>query len=371
MLSSMMSRRLLLVTLALGSGWAAPAAESDADRHFLYVATPGIRNYLEFGGAGLLVFDIDRDHRFVRRIDTPAASAAKPENIKGICASARTGMLYFTTLTTLYCVDLVTDKTLWERRLPGGCDRPSIRPDGAFLYVPSLEGPYWNVVAGDTGEVVKQVETKSGSHNTVRSLDGKRMFLAGLRSPSLTVCDTSSHEIVGTVGPFSHSIRPFTVNGKGTTCFVNVNDLLGFEVGNITTGNKVCRVEVSGFEKGTVKRHGCPSHGIGLTPNEEELWLCDGANNRLHIFDATQVPPRQIQSIGLREQPGWITFSLDGKFAYPSTGEVINTATKQIVYLLTDEEGRQVHSEKMIEVVMRNKKPVTTGDQFGVGRNSE
>ena len=41
------------------------------ERHYLYVVAPGIRNYLEFGGAGILVFDIDNDHKFVKRIATP------------------------------------------------------------------------------------------------------------------------------------------------------------------------------------------------------------------------------------------------------------------------------------------------------------
>ena len=39
----------------------------------------------------------------------------------------------------------------------------------------------------------------------------------------------------------------------------------------------------------------------------------------------------------MRDQPGWITFSLDGRYAYPSTGEVIDT-TKKIVAALKDEE---------------------------------
>ena len=51
------------------------------------------------------------------------------------------------------------------------------------------------------------------------------------------------------------------------------------------------------------------------------------------------MPPKQTTSIKLREQPGWVTFSLDGKYAYPSTGEVIDTATKKIVAALTDEKG--------------------------------
>jgi hypothetical protein len=362
--------RLLAVLLgALLAQPTAPAAEPDAaDRHLLYVVAPGIRNDLEFGGAGVLVFDRDRDFAFVKRIETPASRKEHPENIKGVCANAGTRRLYFTTLTRLYCLDLVSEQTLWDRALPGGCDRPAMTPDGKLLYVPSFEGPHWNVVDAAGGDIVAKIEPKSGSHNTVCGLDGKRAYLAGLHSPLLTVVDTQTQKVVQTVGPFSAPIRPFTVNGAQTLCFVNVNELLGFEVGDLTTGKKLYRVEVEGFKKGPTKRHGCPSHGIGLTPDEKELWLCDAFNSRVHVFDATVTPPKQVASVALREQPGWVTFSLDGRLAYPSTGEVIDTKTRKIVAALQDEKGRQVHSEKLVEIDFRGAVPVRAGDQFGLGR---
>ena len=40
------------------------------------------------------------------------------------------------------------------------------------------------------------------------------------------------------------------------------------------------------------------------------------------------MPPRQVATIELRDQPGWVTFSMDGRYAYPSTGEIIDTATR-------------------------------------------
>jgi DNA-binding beta-propeller fold protein YncE len=158
------------------------------------------------------------------------------------------------------------------------------------------------------------------------------------------------------------------VNGKETRCYVNVNELLGFEVGDITTGKQLHRVEVSGFAKGPVKRHGCPSHGVGLTPDEKEVWVTDAHNQRMHIFDNTVAPPKQVESIQVRDEPGWITFSIDGKYAWPSTGDVIDTATRKIVTQLTDEKGRAVQSEKMIEVHLQGKKLVGLGNQFGIGR---
>jgi hypothetical protein len=125
---------------------------------------------------------------------------------------------------------------------------------------------------------------------------------------------------------------------------------------------------VKGVPVGQPKRHGCPSHGIALAPDEREIWLCDAFNSCLHIFDAAVSPPEQGQSIALREQPGWITFSRDGTFAYPSTGEIIDAKSRKIIAALSDEEGRPVHSEKMLEIDFRDGKPSETGDQFGLGR---
>lgn len=356
--------RLVSLALLLAAGQHALAQE----KHFLYVAVPGIRNYVEYGGIGILVFDIDNGYRFVKRIPTWVVPPGKqPENVKGIAASAQTGKLYVSTMNRLAAFDVYSEKKVWGRPYEGGCDRMAISRDGQTLYVPSFEGPFWNVVNAATGDIITKIQTNSGAHNTVASPDGTRVYLAGLHSPLLSVADTTSQKVVQTVGPFANSIRPFTINGKRTLCFVNVNELLGFEVGDLKTGKMLYRVEVQGFQKGPVKRHGCPSHGIGLTPDEKELWVTDGANNRLHIFDATVMPPKQVASIQVRDMPGWVSFSIDGRFAYSSTGEVIDTHTRQIVAALQDETGRQVQSEKLLELVFDGAKLVRAGNQFGIG----
>jgi hypothetical protein len=58
---------------------------------------------------------------------------------------------------------------------------------------------------------------------------------------------------------------------------------------------------------------------------------------------------------------------MDGRFAYSSTGEIIDVATKRIVAALQDETGRQVQSEKMLDLIITNGKVVRVGNQFGVG----
>ncbi len=361
---------MLLLHFTRVSAPGASAQINAGEKRLLYVATPGIRDYLEYGGHGVLVFDIGHGHQFVKRIPLAGVDEkGKPLNVKGIAANATTKRLYVTTTRTLTCLDLVTEKMLWEKAYDGGCDRLALGPDGKVIYLPSLEKAHWHVVDALTGDVIKRLEPGSGAHNTIYGLNGAHAYLAGLKSPLLRITETRTHTVLREVGPFSNVIRPFTVNGEGTLCFVNVNELLGFEIGDLTTGKKLHRIEVRGFGNGPTQRHGCPSHGIGLTPDEKEIWLADSHNRRVHIFDATVMPPRQVESLVMRDEPGWITFSIDGRYAYPSTGDVIDTATRKIVAGLKDEKGAEVQSEKLLEIDFAKGQPVRAGDQFGLGRN--
>ena len=346
----------------------ASSAPKQSQQHLLYVASPGVRNYTEYGGAGVLVFDIDQGYAFVRRIPTwNVADGEKPENVKGIVASANTGRIYVTSLTHTIAIDAVSGKVIWDKAFEGGCDRLAISPDGKALYIPQFEGPSWHVVNADTGDVITTITTNSGSHNTIYSADGAHVYLAGLRSPILSVADTKTQKVGGQVGPFANSIRPFTVNGKNSLVFVNVNGLLGFEVGDLKTGKKLYHIEVEGYKQGEVKRHGCPSHGIALTADEKELWVADCANTAIHVFDATVMPPKQKTSLKMRDCVGWISFSMDGKVAYSSTGEVVDVASKKIVATLKDEMGRDVQSEKLLDLTMVDGKVIKVGNQFGIG----
>ena len=362
--------RFLLSCLVLSIS--AELISAAGSRHLVYVASPGIRNYLEYGGIGILVFDVDDGYKFVRRIPTwTVPEGKKAENVKGIAASAKTGTVYVTSLDSMIAIDAVTGKTLWSKTYSGGCDRMAISPDGTVLYVPELEGPAWHVVNAATGDVITTIETNSGSHNTIWSVDGRYVYLAGLKSPLLSIADSKTNKVVKTVGPFENVIRPFTVNGRGSLVFVNENGLLGFEIGDLRTGRKLYHVEVQGYPKGPVKRHGCPSHGIALTPDERELWLADCANDAIHVFDSTVMPPKQMTTIKARDCVGWVSFSMDGKVAYSSTGEIIDVATKKVIASLRDENGHDVQSEKVLDLRIEDGTVVQAGNQFGVGQQPQ
>jgi DNA-binding beta-propeller fold protein YncE len=362
--------RLKLVLLLAGALLlsAATVKSQPGIHHYLYVAVPGIRDYLGYGGHGLLVFDMDNNHQFVKRIETRGYHPnKKPSNVKGIAVSVTLNSVYISTLESLQRIDLASGKITWEKFMPEGCDRMSISPDGKTMYLPSLENKYWYVVDCATGEITKKIPGFIRSHNTVFGPSGNHVYLDDIGSPWLKVADTKTNAVTGKVGPFGNFIRPFTINGAETRVYVTVDSLLGFEVGDLKTGKVLDRILVEGWETGRVRRHGNPSHGIGLTPDEKEIWLCDGFNMRLHVFSATP-PYQQLTTIPLQDMPGWVTFSIDGKYAYPSSGEVIDVKTRKILTTLKDENYNSVASEKMVQIDMQDGKAVAAGDQFGIGR---
>jgi hypothetical protein len=113
---------------------------------------------------------------------------------------------------------------------------------------------------------------------------------------------------------------------------------------------------------------GAQLKGVSVAHDEKELWVADGPNKYVHIFDATAMPPKYKVSMQLRGEPGWFTCSLDGKLMYPSSGEVIDIASRNIIATLEDEKGRHVESEKLLQIDFVGGKPVRAGDEFCFGQ---
>src|ERR1051325_10405946 len=120
----------LLLGFALTSnGSAAPAGE----KHYLYMSTPDAAQK-GGSGAGILIYDIEDGHRFVRRIDIPSFK----EGLRGFCASAKQRAAYFsTTGARLGCFDLESEKILWDRTYEASCDRACVTLDGKRIYAPT------------------------------------------------------------------------------------------------------------------------------------------------------------------------------------------------------------------------------------------
>jgi len=188
------------------------------------------------------------------------------------------------------------------------------------------------------------------------------------------VADTATNKLIGKVGPFSKGIRPFCVTDDEKYVFANVDWLLGFEVaagpgaGSKTSGKMLHRIQAATPASRLAQipkppehmPHSTFSHGINIRPDQKEVWVVDGVYGYVYIYDVSKMPPHQVASVPLFQEPveqphpGWITFGLDGTYAYPDGGAVIDTRTKKVV-------ARIPTSEKLIEIDFRDGKPVRAG----------
>jgi DNA-binding beta-propeller fold protein YncE len=400
----------VLVLLALE---ALPAAE----QNLLYVArAPRDRSGFRTLLPSIEIFDIDNDHLLVRVIplDVPAGTAPV-SNIRGITASAATEKLYISHYGSykdlrpggplsghVLALDLGTDRVLWNRAYASSVDRGAVTPSGRQLFMPSGElaqTPFFYTIDGATGDErpENRITVASHTHNTVVTLSGSRVFMTAFGAfsnrnfePFIHVADTQTLKLVAKIGPFDAHVRPITINGSATLVFANVNNLIGFQVGDVTTG-KVLYTASAPVDKDSKPGHKADvSHGISMTADETEVWVVDQVNSGVHVFDVSglpESPPVWKQYIdthdgseqdaegnylygesGIVNQPGWIMSTIDGRYLYPESGEIIDVAAKKVVGQLIGANGNYVHSRFALEVDFRNGEVAQVGDQQGVGR---
>ena len=333
--------------------------------------------------SGVSIYDINDSHKLLRSFDVPETA-----DYKGISASVQLGKLYLTSnlKDDLLCIDLATESIDWRRHYSDGyADSQAITPDGKTLYVPLRDGDSWWVIDAATGDPKGKIPVAHGKnyedhpiggigpHNTWMNPDGTRVYMSVLTVPYVYIADTRTNQVIGKVGPFSKGIRPFTVTNDEKYVFVNVDWLLGFEVAAARTGDQwggkmLYRVEAHTPESRLAqvpnpperKPHSTMSHGINIRPDQKEIWMVDGIYGYVYVYDVTSMPPKHIADVPLfkdpKEQPrpGWISFSLDGRYAYPDGGAVIDSDTKKVV-------ARIPTSEKLIEIDFRDSKPIKAG----------
>jgi len=347
------------------------------DRHLVYVALPGSLEAPGYrNGVGVVVLDAQNDYIFVKRIPTwDYAGSVSPEQIAGFAASAITNMMYVSARGRIGAWDLATDKKVWDTELDGACcERPQLTADGKYLVVGSDLKDFWYVLEPRTGKLLHKLEAPEspGAHNLNLSPDGKLAFMSP-NNPVMTISDVASGKIVKTI-TFSDHIRPFVLNHDATKVYANINNMAGFEIADVATGKILHHIEVAGDWKAkwtaTPKPkipHGCPSHGIALVNNESEIWVADGVNDLIHIFDNTKATPVEVATIKPTHGVYWLTPGLDGKLIYVSSGDIIDAKTRKIVGSMNDEYGKPMYAEKLLDMTFRDGKIRRVANAFGNG----
>lgn len=315
-------------------------------------------------GNGILVFDIDHGHRFVKRIEIPVFQ----EGLRGFTGNAKTHCVYFsTTSRRLGCFDVEQEKVLWEKVLPAGCDRSSITPDGTKIYVPS---GWWYrgddsgflVVNAADGALLKRIPVGLQAHNSLVSLDGRHVFLG--TETKLTMFDTKTDRVLKEIKDVGEQgVFPFTVDRRNRLAYVCLGKHVGVDVVDLEKGKVLHRVMAG---DNPIEHR---THGVGLTPDETELWISDQVGQKLFIFDATKMPPTPKGHVELSiGGHGWVCFSLDGRYAWSHTPDIFEVKTRKKVATFKDENGQPFGSSKFIEIHFQDGKVVEMGHEFGLGR---
>ena len=104
------------------------------------------------------MFDIDNEHKFVKRIPTWSVAGQQPEQVRGVAANAQARRLFISTVQRLAAFDLITEKIVWEKTYDGHCcDRIALSPDGTTIYAPSFGSPKWYVIDAADGALLSTI----------------------------------------------------------------------------------------------------------------------------------------------------------------------------------------------------------------------
>jgi DNA-binding beta-propeller fold protein YncE len=315
-------------------------------------------------GDGLLIFDIDHDFRFVRRV----ALGNLNGGVRGLTGCLASHSLYYSTTTQrMGRFDLETEKVVWEQQYTGGCDRSSAMLDGSKLFAPTgwwehTENGGFVVIHGETGKELRRLRVGTGAHNSIMSLTGERLYLGTVTT--LSIIDPKTEQIVKTIPDVGESgVFPYTIDRHECFAFVCLGKHVGFDVVDLAQGKPIHRVLAG---EAPIEHR---THGAALTPDETELWISDQVGKKLFIFDATQMPPAPTGAVELSMGGhGWVNFDLDGKYAWCHTPDVFDAHTRKLIATLKDEKGKPVASSKLIEVHLRGGKVVRMSSEFGLGR---
>lgn len=384
---------LAVVFAAWGSSAGkAPRRAADPLPPAVTAAARGIRHeeYV-FVDDAMYIYDIDHGQRLIARQPLPGIT-----RIRGAAVDIRTHMLYISHGGfggnsgdgSLAKYDLLTGRVLWNRSYNSGVDSLAVSHDGTRLYLPqgefSVNGA-WLVLNARTGAVIGRIRAGNGPHNTIVSLDGRRVYLGPRNSPYLSVASTITDRVIRRIGPLYSGVRPFTIDARQRFAYTTATGLLGFQVSSIRTGRVLDTVRFA--HRFEARYHPAtffltaPSHGISLSPDGRLLWVLDTPNAYVHVYDVTGLPrhaPRHVADIALSrpftgnqadctsdcEREGWLQQSLSGCFVYVGdSGDVLSAVTlRRVAYL-----PALRNSRVMLEIDWRRGRPVATSTRSSVG----
>jgi YVTN family beta-propeller protein len=223
-----------------------------------------------------------------------------------------------------HTLDIVSAKTLAVIKkvaLSGRPNNVAIGRDGRHVYVAIVsDSGAVDVIDTASMERIKSIATRGGVHNTYVTPDGKYVVAGSIVGKKLTVIDSAREEPLWSLD-FDNGVRPmaFERNADGSTrrLFVQISDFHGFAIVDFAQRKEVGRVTLPDVPPG--ERHmdglqGSPSHGIGVAPDGQTLWVNSKMNDRVYAYSLPDL--KLLGGVRTGHDPDWLTFTPDSKSLY-------------------------------------------------------
>jgi hypothetical protein len=81
------------------------------------------------------------------------------------------------------------------------------------------------------------------------------------------------------------------------------------------------------------------SHGLGVRPDQQELWSCNVEHHLVHVHELTSGEYAEVATVPVPGRPYWVSMSPDSRYAFVSLRSkrevaVVDCHSKQIVKYL-------------------------------------
>jgi YVTN family beta-propeller protein len=236
--------------------------------------------------------------------------------------------------STLDVFDRESGKLIKKVPLSNHPNNIAVTRNGDRVLVAIARGPgAVDVIDAKTLTRTKSILVKGRLHNIYVTPDGKYLIAGSIPGKLLTVIDLAEEVPVWEL-PFNLGVRPMAIeagpDGATKRIFVQLSDTNGFAVVDFAARKEVARITLPASKtefESDAERATAPSHGIGVAPGHNSLWVTSIPNNAVYVYslaDLTLIGEVALPRLDLPGHspisavPNWVTFTPDGKTIYIS-----------------------------------------------------
>src|SRR6202030_441599 len=225
--------------------------------------------------------------------------------------------------STLDVFDRKSGKRVKKVALSAHPNNIAVARDGRIVVGIAREPGALDIIDPASLTRTKSVPVNGRLHNVYVTPDSKYVVTGSIRTGIVTVIDLATEQPAWEV-KLDKGIRPMAIeagpDGSTKRIFVQLSDLNGFAVVDFAGRKEVARIELPAA-KTEVETDGeratAPSHGIGVAPDGNSLWVTSIPNNAVYVYSLADLALAGEVALPSLKLPGhrpisavanWVTF---------------------------------------------------------------